>query len=57
VALDTGAHSLYVVDRFTGQVRLCNASGCREFGGFGSPSVDVRMPTADQVREKLEKKK
>jgi len=56
VALDAGAHDIYVVDRFTGQVRLCDAAGCREFGGFGSPSVKVNLPSADQVRDRLEKK-
>jgi hypothetical protein len=56
VQLDQPAHSIFVVDRFTGQVRICNTVGCRELPGFGGPSVGVKLPTADQVKAKLEKK-
>lgn len=55
VQLDQPAHSIFVVDRFTGEVRVCNAVGCRELPGFGGPSVNVK-PAEDAVKAKLEKK-
>lgn len=44
VALDQSAHSAFVVDRFTGEVRVCNAMGCRDLPGFEGPSVSLPMP-------------
>ena len=44
VQLDQQAHSAYVVDRFTGEVRICNANGCRDLPGFGGPSVALPSP-------------
>lgn len=43
VALDQVQHSAYVVDRFTGEVRVCNVDGCRDLPGFSGPSV--KMPS------------
>jgi hypothetical protein len=41
VQIDAAAHNAYVVDRFTGEVRICNAAGCRDLPGFDSTSVKV----------------
>jgi len=41
VQIDAAAHNAYVVDRFTGEVRICNAMGCRDLPGFDKPSVQV----------------
>jgi Na+-translocating ferredoxin:NAD+ oxidoreductase RnfD subunit len=43
VALDQAAHNVFVVDRFTGEVRVCNVQGCRDLPGFGSP-VNIPEP-------------
>ena len=43
VALDQEYHTIFVVDRFTGEVRACTQQGCRDLPGFGSP-VDIPTP-------------
>lgn len=48
VALDQVQHSAYVVDRFTGEVRVCNVNGCRDLPGFEKPSVN--MPAGPNVQ-------
>ena len=53
VALDQVQHSAYVVDRFTGEVRVCNAMGCRDLPGFGAPSVNVNLPSKQDVKRTL----
>lgn len=47
VALDQAQHEAYVVDRFTGEVRVCSAMGCRDLPGFEKPSVN--MPVSPDV--------
>jgi hypothetical protein len=47
VQLDASAHSVFVIDRFTGEVRLCNAMGCRDLPGFGGPSVNIDLQAPD----------
>jgi hypothetical protein len=42
VALDQSQHEVYVVDRFTGEVRVCNTSRCTDLPGFENPSVAPR---------------
>ncbi|HWA30942.1 MAG TPA: hypothetical protein VG867_07580 [Rhizomicrobium sp.] len=42
VALDQSQHEAYVVDRFTGEVRVCNTTGCTDLPGFENPSVAPR---------------
>jgi hypothetical protein len=44
VELDEPAHSVFVIDRFTGEVRVCNTVGCHDLPGFGGPSVSVDLP-------------
>jgi hypothetical protein len=51
VALDQVQHSAYVVDRFTGEVRVCNANGCHDLPGFGAPTVDVKLPSKQDVKQ------
>jgi len=41
VALDQQAHSAFIVDRFTGEVRVCNMDGCRDLPGFSTPPVAI----------------
>ncbi|HEY5337699.1 MAG TPA: hypothetical protein VIJ85_05825 [Rhizomicrobium sp.] len=55
VALDQVQHSAYVVDRFTGEVRVCNTTGCRDLPGFGAPSVNVNLPSKQDVRQTFSK--
>jgi Na+-translocating ferredoxin:NAD+ oxidoreductase RnfD subunit len=55
VQLDQPAHSVFVVDRFTGEVRVCNPVGCRDLPGFGGPSV--ALPSAQTVRDDLNPRK
>ncbi len=55
VQLDQPAHSVFVVDRFTGEVRVCNPAGCRDLPGFGGPSV--ALPSAQSVRDSLKPQK
>jgi hypothetical protein len=55
VQIDAAAHNAYVVDRFTGEVRICNAAGCRDLPGFGTTSVP--LPSADDVRDKFAPKR
>ena len=43
VQLDEPAHSVFVIDRFTGEVRVCSPIGCRDLPGFGGPSVSVDL--------------
>ncbi|HEY2069097.1 MAG TPA: hypothetical protein VGG48_06050 [Rhizomicrobium sp.] len=50
VQLDQPAHSVFVIDRFTGEVRVCGMTGCRDLPGFGAP---VTLPTAQEVRQDL----
>jgi hypothetical protein len=54
VALDQVQHSAYVVDRFTGEVRVCNEQGCRDLPGFGNP-VTVKIPSKQDVKQALKK--
>ena len=51
VALDQVQHSAYVVDRFTGEVRVCSAMGCRDLPGFGAPEVKVNLPSKQDVKQ------
>ena len=56
VALDQVQHSAYVVDRFTGEVRVCNATGCHDLPGFGSPvNVNVKLPSKQDVQQTFSK--
>lgn len=55
VQLDQQAHSAYVVDRFTGEVRICNSGGCRDLPGFGGPSV--ALPSAHDLARSIRKPK
>ena len=55
VALDQVQHSAYVVDRFTGEVRVCNINGCRDLAGFGGPSVNVNLPSKQDVKDSFGK--
>ncbi|HEY2034502.1 MAG TPA: hypothetical protein VGH02_12525 [Rhizomicrobium sp.] len=48
VALDQAQHNVYVVDRFTGEVRVCNPTGCTYLPGFDKPTVSV--PSAPDVQ-------
>jgi hypothetical protein len=50
VALDQAQHNVYVVDRFTGEVRVCNPGGCRDLPGFQRPSVQVTRPSQPNMR-------
>jgi hypothetical protein len=56
VALDQVQHSAYVVDRFTGEVRVCNMTGCRDLPGFGAPSVSVNLPSKQDMRQALSRR-
>lgn len=53
VQIDAAAHQAYVVDRFTGQVRICNGvtATCREVSGFGTVS-GVSAEATQKAREK-----
>ena len=44
VQLDEPAHTVFVIDRFTGEVRVCNTIGCHDLPGFGGPSVSLDLP-------------
>lgn len=41
VQLDAAAHQVFIVDRFTGEARICSAKGCQTLPGFAGPSVNV----------------
>ncbi|HUB84847.1 MAG TPA: hypothetical protein VL971_04090 [Rhizomicrobium sp.] len=56
VALDQVQHAAYVVDRFTGEVRVCNDTGCRDLPGFGAPAVTVSLPSKQDVKRTFYKK-
>lgn len=56
VALDQVQHAAYVVDRFTGEVRVCNDAGCRDLPGFGAPTVNVTLPSKQDVKRTFYKK-
>jgi hypothetical protein len=49
VQLDASAHSVFVIDRFTGEVRVCNTIGCHDLPGFGGPSVNLDIPAAPDL--------
>jgi hypothetical protein len=51
VALDQAQHAVYVVDRFTGEVRVCNVTGCRDLPGFDRPSVSMTVPPNPDVQQ------
>jgi hypothetical protein len=47
--LDEPAHTIFVIDRFTGEVRVCSTLGCRDLPGFGGPSVSVDLPLPPEI--------
>ncbi len=53
VQLDQQQHAAYIVDRFTGETRICSVEGCRDLAGFGGPSIALRMPQVDVRRIKV----
>lgn len=46
VDFDAQAHSVFVVDRYTGDVRLCNPQSCRGLpdADGGSPATSISLP-------------
>ncbi|MBU6472740.1 MAG: hypothetical protein KGJ75_17690 [Alphaproteobacteria bacterium] len=52
VQLDQQQHAAYIVDRFTGETRICSVEGCRDLAGFGGPSIALKMPKMDIRRAK-----
>lgn len=53
VQIDAAAHQAYVVDRFTGQVRICDKMGCQELSGFQTAS-GVSQNATDAVKAKAD---
>ncbi len=49
VQLDASAHAVFIVDRFTGEARICSAKGCQTLPGFAGASV--ALPQVDIKRE------
>jgi hypothetical protein len=55
VQLDQQQHAAYIVDRFTGETRICSEMGCRDLAGFGGPSVALKLPSMNQMHEAMKK--
>jgi hypothetical protein len=55
VQLDQQSHAAFIVDRFTGEIRICTTAGCRDLAGFGGPSVAVKLPSMARMRQSMEK--
>jgi len=51
VQLDQQAHTAFIVDRFTGEVRVCDMNGCRDLPGFSGPSV--KLPSPQKLRQAI----